>query len=73
MQKMIKIGKDCMEKATPEEIAPMIDAMNRKEAEKLLPVRSRDLYEYAVQEHIPPQAKSFAELFIQWYRNNRVN
>ena len=47
--------------------------MNKKEAEKLLSTRSRDLYEYAAQEHIPPQAKSFAELFIHWYENNSVN
>ena len=73
MQKMIKIGKDCMENGTPEEIAPMIDAMNKKEAEKLLSIRGKDLYEYAVQEHIPPQAKNFAELFVRWYENNRVN
>lgn len=73
MQKMIEIGTDCMERGTPEEIAPIIHAMNKKEAEKLLPIRGKDLYEYAVQEHIPPQANSFAELFIRWYENNNVN
>ena len=73
MQYMIEIGKLCMEKGTPEEIAPNINAMNQKEAEKLLSTRGRDLYEYASQEHIPPQAKNFAELFIRWHENNSVN
>jgi mRNA degradation ribonuclease J1/J2 len=72
MQKMIDIGTHCMEKGAPEEIAPIINAMNKKEAEKLPSIRGRDLYEYVVQEHIPPQAKSFAELFIQWYESKSV-
>lgn len=73
MQYMIDTGKRCVEKGTPEEIAPIIDTMNRKEAEKLISLRGRDLYDYSINELIPPQAKNFSELFIRWYKNNKEN
>lgn len=71
MQTMIDTGKRCIDNGTPNEIASIIDAMNKKEAEKLIELRGKDLYDYAINEHIPPQARNFQELFIRWYQQNQ--
>jgi hypothetical protein len=67
---MIEIGKKCIEENRPDDIARMIHQRNENEAKKLLKTRSNDLYQYAINEHIPPQAKSFARQILKRYKGN---
>lgn len=67
MEEMIDIGKRCLADGQREKIAEIIHNRNQEEAKKLLKTRSRELYEYAINEHIPPQAKNFAKLFLNQY------
>lgn len=67
MAEMIDIGKKCLAEGQKEKIAEIIHTRNQEEAKKLLKTRSGELYEYAINEHIPPQAKNFARLFLDQY------
>jgi len=70
MEEMIEIGKKCIEEDRPEDIAKIIHQRNQEEAKKLLRTRSNDLYQYAINEHIPPQAQSFAKQVLKRYKGN---
>lgn len=60
MQRILDIGKQCMQEGKPEDIASKICEMAQPEMEKLKAVRGEKLYQYSSQGHIPGQAKLFA-------------
>ena len=64
MEWMIETGKKCLADGRKEQIAVLINARNQLEADKLLKRGDKNLYEYASIEHIPPQARNFAGIFL---------
>jgi len=67
MEWMIAQGEKCLAEGHPEKIADVIRERNLKSAENLLKRGDRKLYDYATIEHIPPQAQTFAEIFLAKY------
>jgi hypothetical protein len=61
MQKLLAIGRKCINEGKPEMIADEVYKMILPELEKLRIVRGEVLYRYATEEHIPFQAKLFAK------------
>jgi hypothetical protein len=64
MEWMIETGKKCLAEGHKEQIAVLINARNQLEADKLLKRGDKNLYDYASIEHIPPQARHFAGIFL---------
>lgn len=67
MEWMITQGERCLAEGRPEKIAEVIRNRNLQAAEDLLKRGDRKLYDYATLEHIPPQAQTFAEMFLRHY------
>jgi glyoxylase-like metal-dependent hydrolase (beta-lactamase superfamily II) len=68
MQKLLAIGRKYISEGKPELIADEVYNMILPELEKLKPVRGEVLYQYATHDHIPFQAKLFAQYCQQKLR-----
>ena len=69
MDEMLEIGHKCLAAGQKEKIAELVQEKNALEAAKLLQRAARELHDYAAREHIPPQAKNFANLFLKRFAN----
>lgn len=67
MDWMVAQSEKCLAEGHPEKIAEVIKARNLQSAENLLKRGDRKLYDYATIEHIPPQAQTFAGIFMAKY------
>ena len=67
MEWMIVQGEKCLAEGHPEKIAEVIRKRNLQAAEDLIKRGDRKLYDYATLEHIPPQAQTFADIFLKHY------
>ncbi len=61
MKKLIDIGKKCIREDRPESIADEVYEMILPELEKLRLARGETVYQHGTRDHIPRQAKYFAE------------
>ena len=61
MQELLDMGSRCVREGASEKIADRVLEITRPELDKLRPVVGEDLYRYASQEHMPSQAKIFAD------------
>lgn len=61
MQQLLDMGSRFVREGTPERIADRVMELTTPELDKLRSVRGEELHRYASQEHMPSQAKIFAE------------
>lgn len=67
MRWMIEQGEKCISEGNADKIAEVIKRRNLQAAEDLLKRGDQKLYDYARIEHIPPQAQTFADIFLSKY------
>lgn len=60
-QRLLDMGKECIEKGRPEDIPAKVCEIAQPELEKLRAVRGEKVYAYSSQGHVPGQAKVFAK------------
>ena len=61
---MIEESKKCVESGHPEKVMEVIRDKNLESAKNLLKRGDQKLYDYCTKEHIPPQAQTFADLYL---------
>ena len=64
---MIEECKKCIESGHPEKVMETIRDKNLESAKNLFKRNDQKLYDYCTKEHIPPQAQTFADLFLSRY------
>jgi glyoxylase-like metal-dependent hydrolase (beta-lactamase superfamily II) len=64
MQNFMDIAAECVARGQVDQIAPRLTEIKVQEAKKLLKTRPRDVYEYTVNELVPPQSGLFAKYYL---------
>ena len=67
MRQLLDMGKRCVLERKTEEIGPNLIALILPELEKMRRVRGEAVYEYALRQHIPSQAKLFTRFCIETF------
>ncbi len=65
LQHLMDIGAQWVAAGKSEKIGPAITAVKIREVAKLLPTRGKAMYDYLVEELIPPQSKYFSEYYLK--------
>lgn len=65
LQRFLDIGAQWVAAGKPENIEPAITAVKMPEVAKLLATRGKVMYDYLVEELIPPQSKYFSEYYLK--------
>lgn len=60
-QRLLDMGKECIEQGRPEDIPAKVCEFAQPELEKLRAVRGEKVYQYSFQGHVPGQANIFAK------------